>query len=141
MNKDLEKFLEICEQDDFRNRDELLGGIRTGEIVAASCKLNSNNSCHHFIGIYDHREKHLRQFQTKHSERLRKDVLEMLERMSKTPDAKVGSWRFTKEPNVSFSIFINADTKEILGCIRGIDKRPTPEDEWEKIWCKAISEH
>jgi hypothetical protein len=97
MNSHLEIFVERCEKDDFCNRDELLEGIKSGEIIFDTHQSDSDSPCSHFIGIYKHREKHLKQFQTEHSERLRKDVSEMLERMSKTPDAKVGYWNFKKE--------------------------------------------
>ena len=138
MYPDLEKFVERCEKDNFRNRDELLEGIKSGEIVFNTHKSDSDFPCSHFIGIYERREKHLKQFQTEHSERLRKDVLEILERMSKTPDAKVGYWNFKKEPNISFAIFVNVNTQEIYGCTKGVDKRLTSEDEWEEIWGGAI---
>jgi len=138
MNPDLEKFVEWCEKDNFRNRDELLEGIKSGEIIFDTHKSDSQFPCTHFIKIYDRREKHLKQFQTEHSERLRKDVLEMLKRMSKTPDAKVGYWNFNKEPNISFAVFVDVDTQEIFGCTRGVDKRLTPEDESEEVWGKVI---
>jgi len=136
-NSELKLFIERCERDNFRNRNELLEGIKSGEIIFDTHKSDSDFPCSHFIGIYERREKHLKQFQTKHSERLRKDVLEMLERMSKTPDAKVGYWNFNKEPNISFDIFVNVDTQEIFGCNKGFDKRLTPEDEWNELWGKS----
>jgi hypothetical protein len=138
MNSDLERFVETCKLINFRNRDELIEGIKSGEIIFDTHKSDSDFSCSHFIGIYERREKHLRQFQTEHSERLRKDVLEILERMSKTPDAKVGCWIFKKEPNISFALFVNVNTQEIFGCTKGIDKRLTLENELEEIWGKAI---
>lgn len=138
MNSDLKRFLERCKSSDFRNRDELLGGINSGEIVLDTHKADSDLPCTHFIEIYERREKHLTQFQTEHSERLREDVLEILERMLKMPNAKVGCWNFKKEPNIGFAVFVNADTQEIFGCTRGVDKRLTPENEWEKLWGKAI---
>lgn len=137
-NSELETFIESCERDNFRNRKELLEGIRSGEIIFDIYKSDSNFPCNHFISIYKRREKHLKQFQTEHSERLRKDVLEILERMSNKPDAKVGYWNFKKQPNVSFAIFVNVDTQEIFGCTKSVDKRLTSEDEWEEIWGKAI---
>lgn len=127
-------FIERCERDNFRNRDELFEGVKSGEIIFEANKSDSDLPCSHFTWIYEGREEHLRQFQTVHSERLRKDVLEMLAGMSKTPDAKVGCWNFEKEPNVTFTVFVNADAQEIFGCTKGFNRRLTSENDWKEIW-------
>ncbi len=136
MNLELERFIERCRRIDFRNRNELLEGIKSGEIILSSLKSNSDLPCRHFLDIYEHREKHLRRFQTQHSERLRKDVLEMINEMSQTPDERVELWIFTRQPNIIFSVFENTNRRKILGCLKAVDKRLTSEDEWNELWGK-----
>ncbi len=138
-NSELATFIKKCEQNNFRNREELLTGIKSGEIAFDTHKSDSDFHCSHFNGIYERREKHLRQFQTEHSENLRKDVLEILEKMSKTPNAKDRYWNFNKKPNVSFNVFENVETQEIFGCTKGFDKRLTSNNEWEEIWGKKFN--
>ena len=60
MNSELKTFIERCKLDNFRNRDELLKGIKSGEIIFDTRKSDSDFPCHHFIEIYKRREKHLK---------------------------------------------------------------------------------
>ncbi|HEV8593519.1 MAG TPA: hypothetical protein VGQ55_15550 [Pyrinomonadaceae bacterium] len=137
MNSELQAFIARCEQFDFRNREELLKGIQSGEIFLVSHQPDSDYPCRHFLGIYQRRAEHLNKFQTEHAERLRKDVLEFVENMQKAPDQRLKSWTFTKKPNMLFSVFESTDLTQIFGCIKALDTRLTPEHTWNDLWGKV----
>lgn len=138
MKSELEQFIKHCEESAFRNRAELLDGIRSGQIGIESHRNASDYPSRHFLDIYQRRAEHLQQFQTDHSKRLRNDVLEFVEHMLEIPDQRIcGRWSFSKEPNITFSVFESTDTGRIIGCIKAVDKRLTSDLEWKQLWSSA----
>ena len=116
---DLEELIKRCEVAKFRKRDELIGGIRSGELNLTDSPSLDAVPVEQLLTIYESRAEHLKQFQTEHSERLRSDVLELINNLRIAVDGRVAFWGFKKDPNISFEVFETSDRSEILGWTNG----------------------
>jgi hypothetical protein len=131
-------FIRSCSSSNFRNREELIAGLESDQIILDSFHEGSRIPASNLIDIYTRRARRLSKYDTEHSRGILGDVRELIENLSLNPDELVRLWGFVKEPNIVYAVLEGTIAGMILGCVRAKDSRLTPPHEWEHLWQREI---
>lgn len=123
---DLRKFIQKYREQSFPHCEALFLALDKGE-----ANLHGEESdpipCAVVLGNYKRRAEHLRTLGSE-GEALLADVAALCEELEKVPDELVQGWIFEMPPNYLFYVFEGVNSKRILGCSLGIDKRVVDND-------------
>lgn len=133
--KDAHEVLAGLKGSDVPHAAEILHGIAEGTIAIEHADFSgAGTSCAHLHDIYDFRSRPRAANASPHSKRLREDSLRLTERLAHHKGRSCFLIGLSKEPNISYGLFVLTDFSEFLGCYMSYDRRKTSDDEWKRIW-------
>lgn len=119
---------------DVPHANEIVSGLADGSItVDRSSLAGAGCSCAELHDTYTFRSRP-RQAPSEHSTRLRHDTLRLVDGLARHKEKRCYTLGFSKEPNISYALFVLSDFAEVLGCYMSYDRRKTSDEEWERIW-------
>jgi hypothetical protein len=87
------------------------------------------------LRTYRRRAEHLRAFSTPHAEQLRADVLGFCAALEALPpECPIVSCSLELDDGRSIVLFERADTNELIGILRTVDRRMVSDQEWATLW-------
>lgn len=125
----------------FRHCAPLLSGLRKGAITLESLSEESSQTASAYSDIYEFRLRHLNgKPATEHVESLRLDVEALCVGLKADPADPCDLWIFTEPPHFSYSVFVGHRSRNVLGCIRGVDDRLIDDSIRLKLWGRDHTE-
>ena len=84
--------------------------------------------------IYAARHHHLGQFTSAHAQRLRQEVLALLEALSKCSEDNARLWMFNGPEGLQVFAWDDPRTERLFGCVKVYDRRALSDEEWQELW-------
>lgn len=133
---DIAAFIALCERSNFRGRDEIMDGIRSGKYELTQYTSETGVPVASMLEIYRRRSRHVGQFaeRSSHASRMVDDIDAYVRELENAPDDVVKVWRVTVDRAWSYSIFEGAAARTILGCIYTADRRTFTSEGWDVLW-------
>ena len=132
---DIDDFVALCGKSNFRNRDEVLDGIRSKKYELIRYR-NGSVPARSMLEIYKRRSQHVGQFaaNSKHAARIASDIDAYLLELENAMDDEIKLWRVSEDGMWSYALFEGVAAGRILGCIYGVDRRTVSSEEWDRLW-------
>ena len=129
-----DKVIKKLKNSNLSHANEIVRGLADGTIQVDLADLSWECcSCAELFETYRVRSKP-RPNASAHSRRLRVDTLKLVDGLNRHKQERCYILAFSKLPNISYSLFVLTDLKELLGSYMSFDKRKTSEEEWIRIW-------
>lgn len=119
--KDIREFIERYGEQSFPHSEVLFTALDKGEATLHT-EQSQPMPCAVVLRIYKRRAEHLRSLGLEGKELLT-DVTALCEELEKRPDELIQGWTFEMPPHYLWYVFEGVNSKRILGCSLGVDKR------------------